>query len=157
SSSSARLLALPSLPPASATTSSAGVSSLSAARSSTTVPAWPPCGLAVLHRLDLVPGVCRDARFPVVPQEDRQLAERPNPRHGGRNPAYCTIVLVVHGYSSPFLACQILARLTRVPPGIIGVHPIFGAFLAGLICPHDAGFAVNLTEKIEDLISVLFL
>ncbi|KAK3899004.1 putative transporter [Staphylotrichum tortipilum] len=41
--------------------------------------------------------------------------------------------------------------------GIIGVHPIFGAFLVGLICPHDGGFAIKLTEKIEDLISVLFL
>ncbi|KAK4249506.1 Sodium/hydrogen exchanger family-domain-containing protein [Corynascus novoguineensis] len=41
--------------------------------------------------------------------------------------------------------------------GIIGVHPIFGAFLVGIICPHDAGFAIKLTEKIEDLISVLFL
>lgn len=37
------------------------------------------------------------------------------------------------------------------------MHPIFGAFLAGLICPHEGGFAIKLTEKIEDLISVLFL
>lgn len=41
--------------------------------------------------------------------------------------------------------------------GIIGVHPIFGAFLVGLICPHDGGFAIKLTEKIEDLVSVFFL
>ncbi|KAI9793964.1 MAG: K(+)/H(+) antiporter [Piccolia ochrophora] len=41
--------------------------------------------------------------------------------------------------------------------GIIGVHPIFGAFLIGLICPHEGGFAIKLTEKIEDLVSVLFL
>jgi len=40
---------------------------------------------------------------------------------------------------------------------IIGVHAIFGAFLIGLICPHDGGFAIKLTEKIEDLVSVLFL
>jgi Kef-type K+ transport system membrane component KefB len=37
------------------------------------------------------------------------------------------------------------------------VHPVFGAFLVGLICPHDGGFAIKLTEKIEDLVSVLFL
>lgn len=37
------------------------------------------------------------------------------------------------------------------------MHPIFGAFIAGLICPHEGGFAIKLTEKIEDLISVLFL
>ncbi|KAL8824397.1 MAG: hypothetical protein Q9191_005084 [Dirinaria sp. TL-2023a] len=41
--------------------------------------------------------------------------------------------------------------------GIIGVHPIFGAFLIGLICPHDGGFAIKLTEKIEDLVTVFFL
>lgn len=27
----------------------------------------------------------------------------------------------------------------------------------GLICPHDGGFAIKLTEKVEDLITVLFL
>ncbi|KAK8023099.1 K(+)/H(+) antiporter protein [Apiospora marii] len=41
--------------------------------------------------------------------------------------------------------------------GIIGVHPIFGGFLVGLICPHEGGFAIKLTEKIEDLVTVLFL
>ncbi|KAI9680139.1 MAG: K(+)/H(+) antiporter [Trizodia sp. TS-e1964] len=41
--------------------------------------------------------------------------------------------------------------------GIIGVHPIFGGFLIGLICPHDGGFAIKLTEKLEDLVCVLFL
>ncbi|KAI5817503.1 Sodium/hydrogen exchanger family-domain-containing protein [Pyronema omphalodes] len=40
---------------------------------------------------------------------------------------------------------------------IIGVHAIFGGFLIGLICPHEGGFAVQLTEKIEDLVTVLFL
>ena len=41
--------------------------------------------------------------------------------------------------------------------GIIGVHAIFGAFLAGLICPHEGGFAIKVAEKIEDLIGALFL
>src|SRR5690606_10259084 len=40
---------------------------------------------------------------------------------------------------------------------IIGVHAIFGGFMIGLICPHDGGFAIKLTEKIEDLVGVLFL
>ena len=40
---------------------------------------------------------------------------------------------------------------------IIGVHPIFGSFLVGLIIPHEGGFAVALFEKIEDLVAVLFL
>ncbi|KAI5371074.1 putative cation/H+ exchanger, sodium/solute symporter superfamily [Septoria linicola] len=41
--------------------------------------------------------------------------------------------------------------------GVIGVHAIFGAFMAGLICPHEGGFAIKITEKIEDLIGALFL
>ncbi|KAF9880649.1 k+ homeostasis protein kha1 [Colletotrichum karsti] len=40
---------------------------------------------------------------------------------------------------------------------IIGVHSIFGAFMVGLMCPHEGGFAIKLTEKIEDLISTLFV
>lgn len=41
--------------------------------------------------------------------------------------------------------------------GVVGVHPIFGAFMAGLICPHEGGFAIKVAQKIEDLISALFL
>jgi Kef-type K+ transport system membrane component KefB len=41
--------------------------------------------------------------------------------------------------------------------GVIGVHPIFGAFMIGVICPHEGGFAIKVTEKIEDLIGALFL
>ncbi|OSX60196.1 hypothetical protein POSPLADRAFT_1148543 [Postia placenta MAD-698-R-SB12] len=40
---------------------------------------------------------------------------------------------------------------------IIGIHPIFGGFLAGLIIPHDNGYAIALVEKVEDLVSVLLL
>jgi Kef-type K+ transport system membrane component KefB len=40
---------------------------------------------------------------------------------------------------------------------IIGIHPIFGGFLVGLIIPHEHGYAVRVTEKIEDFIAVLFL
>ncbi|KAL4868316.1 hypothetical protein BDV12DRAFT_103833 [Aspergillus spectabilis] len=40
---------------------------------------------------------------------------------------------------------------------VIGVHAIFGGFLIGLLCPHEGGFAVKLTEKIEDLVAALFL
>lgn len=57
--------------------------------------------------------------------------------------------------------------------GVIGIHPIFGgklssecsqsmtnmrlAFLVGVICPHEGGFNIKVTEKIEDFISVLFV
>ncbi|KAJ7265478.1 potassium:hydrogen antiporter [Mycena haematopus] len=40
---------------------------------------------------------------------------------------------------------------------IIGVHPIFGGFLAGLIIPHENGYAISLVEKLEDLVTILFL
>lgn len=40
---------------------------------------------------------------------------------------------------------------------IIGIHPIFGGFLAGLIVPHIGDFAVKVAEKVEDLITILFL
>ncbi|CAI2174104.1 15350_t:CDS:2 [Funneliformis geosporum] len=40
---------------------------------------------------------------------------------------------------------------------IIGVHAIFGGFIMGVIIPHEGGFAVGITEKIEDLVNVLFL
>ncbi|KAL1963543.1 hypothetical protein VTN77DRAFT_8124 [Rasamsonia byssochlamydoides] len=39
----------------------------------------------------------------------------------------------------------------------IGIHAIFGGFIIGLICPHEGGFAIKLTEKVEDLVSTLFL
>ena len=51
----------------------------------------------------------------------------------------------------------LLTLLSSWFTAIIGVHAIFGAFLVGLICPHDGGFAIKLTEKIEDFVSVLFL
>ena len=41
--------------------------------------------------------------------------------------------------------------------GIIGVHPIFGAFMVGLIVPRDERFNIRVTEKLEDLIGALLL
>ncbi|KJZ77001.1 hypothetical protein HIM_03322 [Hirsutella minnesotensis 3608] len=41
--------------------------------------------------------------------------------------------------------------------GIIGVHPIFGGFMAGLILPRDNRFNIRVTEKLEDLIGAIFL
>ncbi|KAI0689225.1 cation/H+ exchanger [Cytidiella melzeri] len=40
---------------------------------------------------------------------------------------------------------------------IIGIHAIFGGFLAGLIIPHDNGYAIALVEKLEDLVSLIFI
>ncbi|KAI8323590.1 hypothetical protein GQ54DRAFT_257908, partial [Martensiomyces pterosporus] len=39
----------------------------------------------------------------------------------------------------------------------IGIHAIFGGFLVGVIVPHDGGFAIKVTEKIEDVVQIFFL
>ena len=63
-----------------------------------------------------------------------------------------------NGPSQSIVALTVLMVLgSAFFTGIIGIHPIFGAFLVGLICPHDGGFAIKLTEKIEDLVTVFFL
>jgi Kef-type K+ transport system membrane component KefB len=40
---------------------------------------------------------------------------------------------------------------------LIGVDSIFGGFITGLIIPRKYGFAVAITEKIEELVTVVFL
>jgi Kef-type K+ transport system membrane component KefB len=40
---------------------------------------------------------------------------------------------------------------------IIGVHPIFGAFLIGLIVPREHGFVIEISHKIEDLVHIMFI
>ena len=37
------------------------------------------------------------------------------------------------------------------------VYPVSGGLLAGLVIPHESGFAIALVEKLEDLVSLLFL
>lgn len=51
----------------------------------------------------------------------------------------------------------LLVLLSAWVTDILGVHAIFGAFLVGLMVPHEGGFAVAMTEKIEDLVTVVFL
>lgn len=65
---------------------------------------------------------------------------------------------IQNGPSQTMVALTLLIVLTSAWfTGIIGVHPIFGAFMVGVICPHEGGFAIKVTEKIEDLVSSLFL
>ncbi|KAK6457803.1 K(+)/H(+) antiporter [Scheffersomyces xylosifermentans] len=40
---------------------------------------------------------------------------------------------------------------------IIGVHPIFGAFMVGVIVPRDNGYVIRITEKLEDLVHVVLI
>ncbi len=39
----------------------------------------------------------------------------------------------------------------------IGIHAIFGSFLLGAITPHDSKITHQMTEKLEDLVRILFL
>ncbi len=39
----------------------------------------------------------------------------------------------------------------------IGIHAVFGAFALGAVIPHDSGLARELTDRLEDLVVVLFL
>ena len=40
---------------------------------------------------------------------------------------------------------------------LIGIHALFGAFVIGVIFPKEGHFASSLVEKVEDLVSGLFL
>jgi Kef-type K+ transport system membrane component KefB len=51
----------------------------------------------------------------------------------------------------------LLVLVSAFVTDIIGIHPIFGGFLAGVIIPHEGGLAVRINEKIEDLINIVFL
>ncbi|MFN0242020.1 MAG: cation:proton antiporter [Planctomycetota bacterium] len=40
---------------------------------------------------------------------------------------------------------------------LIGIHAIFGAFLLGVIIPHDSSLAHTLTRQLESVVTILFL
>jgi Kef-type K+ transport system membrane component KefB len=47
--------------------------------------------------------------------------------------------------------------LSALAAEAIGVHALFGAFLFGAVVPHDSAVARTLTNRLEDLVTVLFL
>ena len=52
------------------------------------------------------------------------------------------------------LVCVLISALTTE---WIGVHGIFGAFLFGVVIPHDSALARVLIERLEDLVLILLL
>ncbi|CEL57246.1 K(+)/H(+) antiporter 1 OS=Saccharomyces cerevisiae (strain ATCC 204508 / S288c) GN=KHA1 PE=1 SV=1 [Rhizoctonia solani AG-1 IB] len=64
-----------------------------------------------------------------------------------------------NGTPTPFMmtVTMLLVFVSAFFTDVIGVHAIFGAFIAGLVVPRDNGFSISLLEKIEDLVSILFL
>jgi Kef-type K+ transport system membrane component KefB len=47
--------------------------------------------------------------------------------------------------------------LSAVATEFIGIHAIFGAFLLGAIIPHHSQVAVQVTDRLADLVRVMFL
>jgi Kef-type K+ transport system membrane component KefB len=47
--------------------------------------------------------------------------------------------------------------LSAVATEFIGIHAIFGAFLLGAIIPHESLIARHVTERLEDIVRVMFL
>ncbi|MBI1861702.1 MAG: cation:proton antiporter [Deltaproteobacteria bacterium] len=47
--------------------------------------------------------------------------------------------------------------LSALATEAIGIHAIFGAFLLGAVTPHDSRVAKELTNRIEDLVRIMFL
>ncbi len=60
------------------------------------------------------------------------------------------------GRSAVAYALGALLLMAMIAEGI-GIHAVFGAFLAGLIVPHDSKLAKALKEKLEDVVVIVFL
>jgi Kef-type K+ transport system membrane component KefB len=76
----------------------------------------------------------------------RPLVARLLARSTDRSPGRETVALALVGV--------LISALTTE---WIGVHGIFGAFLFGVVIPHDSALARVLTERLEDLVLILLL
>ncbi|KAG8214381.1 Sodium/hydrogen exchanger family-domain-containing protein [Butyriboletus roseoflavus] len=72
------------------------------------------------------------------------LARKTGSTENGPTMLYMTIVMVL------VWACAFFTDA-------IGVNAIFGAFLAGLVVPREGGLTITLTEKLEDMVLIIFL
>lgn len=55
------------------------------------------------------------------------------------------------------LIILVLVFISAFYTDIIGVHPIFGAFMVGVIIPRDNGYVIRITEKLEDLVHIVMI
>lgn len=55
------------------------------------------------------------------------------------------------------LIILVLVFISSFYTDIIGVHPIFGAFMVGVIIPRDNGYVIRITEKLEDLVHIVMI
>ncbi|GEQ68549.1 hypothetical protein JCM33374_g2217 [Metschnikowia sp. JCM 33374] len=66
---------------------------------------------------------------------------------------------LVTGQPSQFSMVIIIAMVfvSAFYTDIIGVHPIFGAFMVGVLIPRDNGYVIRITEKLEDLVHLVMI
>lgn len=65
--------------------------------------------------------------------------------------AFFTDIIGVHAIFGASLASNFFGLLS------FDTKPILGAFIAGLIVPRQGNLTIALTEKLEDIVSILFL
>lgn len=58
---------------------------------------------------------------------------------------------------SMILVYCLILFLSAYATEIIGIHALFGAFIAGVVMPTNMNFRENLTEKLEDVTLIIFL
>ncbi|KAF8648473.1 hypothetical protein AX16_006254 [Volvariella volvacea WC 439] len=63
-----------------------------------------------------------------------------------------------HGCSGSLMTATIFVLFaSALVTDMIGIHAIFGAFLAGLIAPTEKSFRQSLIMKMEDVVAIVFL
>jgi hypothetical protein len=77
-------------------------------------------------------------------------------------PLYRRLCVMTNSYEqgpSPLLmtVTLMIVLISAFVTDIIGIHPIFGGFLAGVIIPHENDLPIKITEKIEDIVNIIFL
>lgn len=77
-------------------------------------------------------------------------------------PLYRKLCVATHSFEqgpSPLLmtVTLLIVLVSAFVTDIIGIHPIFGGFLAGVIIPHEHDLPIKITEKIEDIVNIIFL
>jgi len=121
-------------------------------------------GLTALYVFLTSVGFVLFLMFPVK-MAYRWLARRTGSLETGQPTALMMTVTLLIVFSSAFFTDVIgvhaifgMSALSNVVPGFLILNdPYVGGFLAGLIIPHENGFAISLVEKIEDLVTILLL
>lgn len=98
-------------------------------------------GYIVLVAIGWALFICYPVRYALKWVLDKQMHDLDNPSGPS---TLCMLIMIVLMFISAFFT------------DIIGVHPIFGAFLVGAIIPRDNNYVIRLTARIEDLVNLVF-